>query len=150
MSTTSSTVPVGGKSEITRLIQAAAQCGEADFYKGKRDASRVANALMLEATLDPDDPADVCGVTMHDIAEGGVAFWSKRKFPIRTPAYVREYTSGKPGIWLAGEITHCTVGIRGYLVGVAFAPTPDPDAEPKTKVMRNPGPATPVWRRPIG
>ncbi len=71
---------------------------------------------------------------MHDISEGGVAFWSRRVFPIRRPIYVREYTPSKPGVWLAAEVTHCTLGIRGYLIGVQFALAPAPSAAPKGSV----------------
>lgn len=134
MSTGDNTVQVGGKSEIRRLIRAAADAGTPDRYKGKRHCSRFANALMLEASQSPANPREIYGVTMHDISEGGIAFWSRRVFPIRTPIYVREYTPGKPGVWLAAQVTHCTLGIRGYLVGVRFALTPAPSAAPQRSV----------------
>ena len=81
-------------------------------------------ALILEATSDPENPADVCGVTMHDMSEGGIAFWSRRQFPFKKPVYVREYRPDIPGVWLVTVVTHCTTGIRGYLIGAEFDVSP--------------------------
>ena len=41
----------GVKSDIRRLIRAAAQSGRSDCCKGKRESSRVAEGLMLEADV---------------------------------------------------------------------------------------------------
>ena len=147
MSNGSSKVRIGDKHDIERFFRTAAQYGEPDQYKGKRYESRIANALMLEASLDPRNPADVWAVTMKDISEGGVSFWAKQKFPIRTPVHIREYNSSSSGIWLAGNVTHCTSGLRGYLVGVAFKRSADTN-EPDLKTMGLPGATKPGWRRP--
>jgi len=150
MSTGDNTVQVGGKSEIRRLIRAATDAGAPDRYRGKRHFSRVASALTLEASQSPGNPREIYGITMHDISEGGVAFWSRRVFSIRTPIYVREYTPAKPGVWLAAEVTHCTLGIRGYLIGVRFAITPDESPAPTGKPPGIPANAIRNWRRHFG
>jgi hypothetical protein len=79
---------------------------------------------MLEATSDPDNPGEVCDVIMRNISEDGIAFWSRRRFPIRTPVYVREYATERSTVWFAAHVTHCTIGIRGYLIGARFAVSP--------------------------
>jgi hypothetical protein len=78
--------------------------------------------VLLEITTDPARPAEWRTVYMHNVSLGGCAFWSKRKLPIRTAAWVREVADGEQTPWLAAEISHCTVGIRGFLIGVAFGP----------------------------
>ena len=64
---------------------------------------------------------------MHNVSERGFAFWSKKEVPRRNHVFLREFSDGKPHPWLPTHVTHCTVGIRGYLIGAAFDPPPSAD-----------------------
>lgn len=106
--------------EIARLISIA-QGGEADYYAGKRGTKRVAEGLQLEMTAsDPSAGGPCSAVSMHNISEGGFAFWSRRKLEKRTSLFVREFSKDNSRPWLPAHVTHCTVGIRGFLIGAAF------------------------------
>ena len=112
--------PIAGRREIARLVETAAQQGEADQYAGKRHFTRFAEGMRLEVTLNPAQPSGARGVYMHNVSDGGFAFWSKKEVPARTTMFVREYTEDNSQGWLKARVTHCTVGIRGFLVGAAF------------------------------
>lgn len=106
--------------EIARLVAFAGQEGEADHYTGKRETTRYADGLQLEVTTNPQCPSDSWAVSMQDISTGGVSFWSKRKIDQRTDVWVREFTANNDGLWIPARVTHCTIGIRGHLIGAAF------------------------------
>jgi hypothetical protein len=114
--------------EIKRLLDAAGQDGKADSYRGKRHTERVADALPLEVTTDPGNPSAVWPATMQDISDGGLAFWSKRNIPPRTVIYIRHFSGDHERIWIPTFVTHCTVGIRGFLIGASFDIAADPPA----------------------
>lgn len=106
---------------VEQLVRSAAE-GEADHYAGKRHDTRVCENVPLELT---DDPAKKsAAVTMHNISKTGCAFWIKRKLEIHATVYVREFTPDNSAKWIRGYVTHCTQGIRGFLVGVAFGNAP--------------------------
>lgn len=107
---------------IEKLVGAASQCGQADRYAGKRRCPRFADGVLLEITTDPRQAAEWKTVHMHNVSASGCAFWSKRPLAIRTAVWVREVTDSEPEPWLPGEISHCTLGIRGFLIGVSFEP----------------------------
>ena len=113
-------VPIAGEGQIARLVETAGQSGEADQYAGKRHFTRFAEGMRLEVTLNPAQPSGAWGVYMHNVSDGGFAFWSKKEVPARTTMYVREYAEDNSQGWLKARVTHCTVGIRGFLVGAAF------------------------------
>ena len=113
-------VPMSDRREIDRIVATAGQVGEPDLYAGKRHSTRFAEGMQLEVTTDPTNPRASWGVCMHNISEGGCAFWSRRKLEIRSAIYVREYSGDEKQPWLRGYVTHCTVGIRGFLIGAAF------------------------------
>ncbi|MCO6435836.1 MAG: PilZ domain-containing protein [Phycisphaerae bacterium] len=113
--------------EIRRLVESAKEGGEPDHYMGKRQDLRVSVGTMLEATIAPKLAiAKRWPITMHNVSEGGFGFWSKQKFEINDVLYVREFTPNNSGKWLTARVTHCTVGIRGFLIGVAFEPNATP------------------------
>jgi len=124
MQASKSNVPTAGQREISRLVEAAGQQGEADGYAGKRQFTRFAEGMRLDVTLNPAQPSGAWGVYMHNVSDGGFAFWSKKEVPGRTTLFVREYTDDNSEGWLKARVTHCTVGIRGFLVGAAFEQPP--------------------------
>jgi len=110
---------------IARMVAAAGEQGEPDQYAGKRQKTRYAEAMRLEITLDRSRPSAATSVYMHNVSEGGFAFWCRQKMTPRSMLHVRELSEDNSNPWLPARITHCTVGIRGFLVGAAFD-TPPP------------------------
>jgi hypothetical protein len=119
-----SNVPIAGEGEIARLVATAGEQGEADSYAGKRQFTRFTEGMRLDVTLNPTEPTGSWGVYMHNVSDGGFAFWSKKEVLARTTLFVREYTDDNSQGWLPAKVTHCTVGIRGFLVGAAFEQPP--------------------------
>jgi hypothetical protein len=107
---------------VARLIQSAADCGEVDTYAGKRHTARVSEGVQLEVTEDLSQKS--FAVSMHNVSETGCAFWIKRKMEIHTPLFLREFTPDDSAPWVPACVTHCTQGIRGFLIGVSFGATP--------------------------
>lgn len=110
--------------EVTRLVISASREGEADLYAGDRDARRFAVGMQLDVTTNPKIAGCSWPVTMHNVSEGGLAFWSKRQLRVGSPIWIREFSSENNKPWLAGEVTHCTNGIRGFLIGCKFNSPP--------------------------
>lgn len=117
-------VPIAAAGEIARWVGVAGQQGEADGYAGKRHWTRFAEGMRLDVTLDPTKTGGSWGVYMHNVSDGGFAFWSKNEVRQRTSLFVREYTDDNSQGWVKAKVTHCTVGIRGYLIGAAFEQPP--------------------------
>ncbi len=105
---------------IQRMVSAAAATGKQDHYSGKRHANRFIEGIPLEVTGDPSKASSVMAVTMQNVSNGGCAFWCRRKLEVRSPLYVREFSEDNSCPWLPAQVVHCTQGIRGYLIGVAF------------------------------
>ncbi len=119
--------PESAGSDIARWVETASQQGDADHYAGKRQWTRFAEGMRLEVVVDPDRPAEVQGVYMHNVSDGGFAFWSKKEIRERSSLLVREFIEDEPQPWLKAKVTHCTRGLRGYLVGAYFVrPTAQP------------------------
>ncbi len=111
-------VAFADRSEIARLVAAASELGAADSYDGKRDDIRVADGLQLEVRTNLAGPS--AAVSMQNVSEGGFAFWSKTKMAQRDTLFVRQFSEDNSRPWLPAQVTHCTVGIRGFLIGAAF------------------------------
>ena len=106
--------------EVENLLRSAQSSGEADFYAGKRGTTRISENLQLEVTKDPSKPDARFAATLHNVSEGGCAFWLRQKLDRQAPVYVREFNSEGPLPWIAALVSHCTQGIRGFLIGVSF------------------------------
>jgi hypothetical protein len=76
--------------------------------------------MRLEVTLDPNKPEEITAVVMHNVSDGGFAFWFRRSLPGRTIIYVRESDGETFGEWLPTLVRHCTRGLLGFLVGAQF------------------------------
>ncbi len=111
-------VAFADRSEIARIVAAARELGEPDSYGGKRDGVRISDGLQLEVRTNPTGRSTA--VSMHNVSEGGFAFWSKTKMTQRDTLFVRQFSEDNSRPWLPAQVTHCTVGIRGFLIGVVF------------------------------
>lgn len=105
------------KGEMGRLVNLVARTGGADRYTGKRYAKRFTKGMRFEATMDVTCPAEVWPVTMHNISPEGFGFWSRRPIDLHRPVYLRVFSAYDPADWVLARVTHCTRGLRGYLIG---------------------------------
>ncbi len=126
METTNNSSSTANRGQIARWVETAGESGEPDGYAGKRHAVRFKEGMLLAVTLDPVKPGGTWNVYMHNVSDGGFAFWSKREVPARGTVYVRDGAEAGPRTWLKARVTHCTVGIRGFLIGAAFETFPPP------------------------
>lgn len=116
----SNNTAVADKGEIARLIDAARMYGVPDAYAGKRQESRVTDAMQLEVTMDPNKPSGAWPVAMNDVSDSGVSFWSRHDVSLGIAVYVREFSADNSRSWLPVRVRHRTMGIRGYLIGTSF------------------------------
>ena len=117
MTTNLKGVPVANAVELHRLVAVARSRGMSDDYPGKRNGTRFAIVMRLEISTDPENPAATWSGQMHNISTTGFSLWTKRKVGYGTRIYIREFSPDNPRPWLPGKVTHCTVGIRGCLIG---------------------------------
>ena len=110
-------VPVANAVELHRLVAVARGTGMPDDYVGKRNGTRFATVIRLEISTDPVNPAATWSAQMHNISKTGFSLWTKRQVGYGTRIYIREFSSDNSRSWLPGQVTHCTVGLRGYLIG---------------------------------
>jgi len=114
--------------ELTCLMSKALRRGEPDVFPGRRRWVRYYLGMRIElATADPDRRETWTGV-MHNISGGGIGFWSKRPMPAQTRFRFRDLSEGESAVWIAARVTHCTLGIGGYLIGAQFENPRLPDA----------------------
>ncbi len=119
-----SNVPDAAGSEIQRLVESAGAEGHADEFTGQRDSTRFAAGMQLDVATDTSNPNCTWPVTMHNVSDGGFAFWSKRQFRMGCEIFVREFSADNSLPWVSAVVTHCTTGIKGYLVGAQFVTKP--------------------------
>ena len=120
MTTVSNSSSTSDALEIQRLVTSAKEQGVPDYYAGKRRWMRFTAGMRLEIATDPGVPSASVHVTMQNASEGGFAFWSKREIGQHTPLFVREFSNEGDREWVTAKVRHCTVGIRGYLIGGEF------------------------------
>jgi len=119
-------VSVQDQAEIKRWLETAEQNGEFDNYAGKRSTPRFVEGMPLQVSMNPSLRTESFGGHMHNVSETGFAFWSKTEVAPRTTLYVRDANLDGNGGWLEAWVTHCTRGIRGFLIGAAFGGNPRP------------------------
>ncbi len=102
---------------MVRLIRVALHDGYEDVYAGKRHDTRYATGLRLEASLGEPNPLAALPVTMHNVSGAGMAFWIKREIDPGVNIYIREFSDEADAVWIGTHVTHCTSGIRGFLIG---------------------------------
>ncbi|MHC4611214.1 MAG: PilZ domain-containing protein [Planctomycetota bacterium] len=141
---------VSNATEIVRLIEAADAFGEPDNYTGKREAKRYHDGMPLEVSTNPMRPSEAWSVSMHNVSEGGLSFWSKRDVPTGTPLFVRAFSEDEHRGWIPARVRHRTAGIRGHLIGTEFekSPTSSEDAEVETTATGSRPDGTPATAPP--
>ena len=106
--------------EMRRLVIAAGEYGEVDRHVIKRSAKRISSVIRLETVTDIGDIEQSQSSILHIISYRGLASWSKNRLPTGSVVHIREYSDATPKPWLRVCVRHCTVGIRGFLIGAAF------------------------------
>lgn len=119
-----SNAPKMNGEEIARWVSNAEQNGEFDHYAGKRHSTRFIEGMLLQVTVNPAVTSGSWNVYMHNVSDGGFAFWSKKEVRARAPLYVRDAAADGNSGWIEAWVTHCTRGIRGFLVGASFGENP--------------------------
>jgi len=113
------------ESEIKPLVQSAGEENHADDSTCQRGSTRFAVGMQLDVSTDPGAPNCTWPVTMHNVSDTGFAFWSKRQFRMGSEIYVREFSANNDLPWGRAAVTHCTTGIKGFLIGAEFSATPE-------------------------
>lgn len=105
--------------DVKGLLAAVRRGGRPDRYAGKRKSARFSDGSVLEMTTDPGNPHALHTVYLHNLSETGFAFWARMKFEAHATVFMRA-ADEDDGAWIRGRVTHCTHGLRGYLVGGQF------------------------------
>ncbi len=120
MDTQAKAGPGSNKKQVARFVASTGQDGAPDPYSGKRQSTRFSEGIMLDVTVDPGRPSAGLTVYMHNVSDGGFAFWSRQKIMPRTTLSVRECSDDGSNPWVQAYVTHCTLGLRGFLIGASF------------------------------
>lgn len=105
---------------VRRLVRSARANGALDGMDGKRKSQRFRFCASLEFTSDPTRSARTTAAKMHNVSEGGLSFWSKKRLPPNRQVFVRSLVDGNPTEWVPAVVCHSTRGIMGFLIGVEF------------------------------
>ena len=111
---------------VERLVDSARKNGLADNYMGKRQGTRFKAQSRLEVTTDLKNHVAQFPAVMHNVSEGGCAFWAKYEFEGGTRLFVRAFSPASPETWIPARVRHCTKGIQGVLTGILFEDVPPP------------------------
>lgn len=125
------------------ILQFARKEGHKDVFAGKRAYARYHIGVSTELTTDPTNPDASWPVVTHNVSGAGVGLWSTERLAAGTEVHVRDITEESRPTWLAGHVQHCSMGIRGYLLGICYDVPAEPDvvAEPvhdKSDVPKRP------------
>lgn len=104
---------------VKELLAAVRRGGRQDRYAGKRKSSRFSDGSLLDMTTDPNDPSALHTVYLHNLSESGFAFWARMRLEPHAAVFIRCSDEGDQA-WIPGRVTHCTHGLRGFLVGGQF------------------------------
>jgi len=113
------------ESEIQPPVHAVGEDDHVDGSTYQRSSKRFAASMQLDVSTDPEAPSCTWPVMMHNVSEGGFAFWSKRQFRVGSEIFVREFSADNDLPWGRAAVTHCTTGIKGFLIGAEFFSTPE-------------------------
>lgn len=112
-----------------RLLATARRQGKVDSYTGKRRWTRYKIGLRLDVSRDPTNRNAAWSVTTHNISGGGIAFWSKKPVDTGSTIHIQDLVERGAGAWIPAKVAHCTMGLRGYLVGATFEQPTSSDEE---------------------
>lgn len=115
-----SSQPQKEQREIRRLIAHAAEQQHQDCYEGKREERRFHASIRLEVMMEWADGVELVNGTLHDISAGGISFRTRQVVQVRPSVFVREFTPEGNAVWIGTNLTHCTRGLNGFLVGAQF------------------------------
>jgi signal transduction histidine kinase/DNA-binding response OmpR family regulator len=138
-------LPLAIQTHDPGLLIRAREQGEPDVFSGKRGWVRHELGMVVEVSTDPTRKPASWRATMHNISGGGIGIWSKLDLPVGSLIHVRDCAEGDKPVWLTGRVSHSTLGLRGYLVGIAFQEQTSPDAS--VIAARAGGAAEPRQRR---
>ena len=133
------------------LIEASLE-GSEDVYLVRRKHQRHTHDIRLEWQNDEADDQLMAGV-LADISQAGLALWVREKLKMGDEIVVRRWPGRDEDVWIPGEVRHCELGLKGYLVGVRFAqpvhfdPPVRPIEEPVEDLAKK---RMPTARRPWG
>jgi len=116
-------------SDVPGLLELARDEGSPDVFAGKRAYARYTIGVSTKLTTDPVSKSDAWSVVTHSISGGGVGLWSRERLDTGTAVHVLDVNDSAGNMWLPGHVQHCSVGIRGYLIGVSFDYPLPPDDE---------------------
>ncbi len=109
------------------LLSAAREQGKPDVYPGKRGWLRYDLGMRVRISTDPTLETAAFYVNLHNISGGGVGFWSKREIKPNTRIYIYDALDQSKPSWIAATVRHCSLGMRGHLVGAQFIEPAAPD-----------------------
>lgn len=115
--------------EIVRLLSKGRDAGRRDVFPGKRRWARFQLGLPLQIMIGRGQSAETLSAVMHNISGGGIGFWSRRALSVRDQILLREETGSGRADWTPIQVTHCAVGIKGFLIGARFESPCEPDPE---------------------
>lgn len=119
--------------KIPAIFELARNDGKIDAFAGKRAFTRYAVGLSTQLTLNPNGPDAPWSVVTHNVSGGGVGLWSRERLSTGTAVYIRDLNDNREDTWLPGRVRHCSVGLRGYLLGIELdTPTLEPNELPIT------------------
>jgi len=121
---TTHTPKVATSDQVKELVHRAQTSGSLDGIDGKRKFPRFLATVPLQVTPDPSKPRLFQAVKMHNVSEGGIAFWSKKRLPLHKRLFVREVSDDGASDWLPAIVCHCTRGLLGFLIGIEFVLEP--------------------------
>jgi len=102
-----------------QLLQRAKREGKKDVYSGNRIWTRYSISTLVRVCTDPAHSSDAWHVSLHNISGGGIGYWSTQEASVGSTIYICDTDDHTP-IWLAAEVVHCSVGMRGHLIGAVF------------------------------
>lgn len=105
---------------VPAILQYAHDEGTKDVFAGKRAYGRYNIGVSTELTTNPAEASASWSVVTHNVSGGGVGVWSRQRLAPGTPVHVRDTSNAHGADWLPGSVEHCSVGLRGYLLGISF------------------------------
>ncbi len=122
--------------EISRFLQVAAKPGQSDLYHNRRSTVRYHRACPLfVARLDNHNTEDL-SVTLRDISNEGVGFYSDQPFPKGCIIGIKLFWAEPNAPRVPAIVRHQELTQQGFFIGAEFAAS---DAEACARVESETG-----------